>query len=442
MQKKRAAAALLAAAMILGVPAQAGSRGAFSDVLEKHWAFAAVEQAYADGVMTGTYYDAVTGVRQFSPEGSLSMAEWLSMLTRACWPEEVASAPSSGSWYAGAVAVAEYHGLLDGVEDVPLEGALTRNAMAVVIRHVLEEQGVAMPDEEALRDTQAKIGDWAQIPAQYQESVAAVMALGILSGTDSSGTFAGGATFTRAQAAAVYGRLEGVLTAGAGLPSQETTPEAEDPVAAVGVIHADDVLTAGVQIGENAPQHELSGKELPLKGRCAPHQQQRTPLGGDLIFVPPDGGGPVGLEPVDDGLQGSGHRVEVEGRGNNQIVTPLDGRIEILHLIFYGTARVGETVAAVPAGGDWGVIGPDHGDLAGQAQTEEFHQFGRAAPAAGGALQNYRFHGFNPPFSRSRAASSWRRKTERASSMRVRRPSSSTTSPSTSVVRTPAGLAL
>lgn len=233
MQKKRAAAALLAAAMILGVPAQAGSRGAFSDVPEKHWAFAAIEQAYADGVMTGTYYDAVTGVRQFSPEGSLSMAEWLSMLTRACWPEEVASAPASGSWYAGAVAVAEHHGLLDGVEDVPLEGALTRNAMAVVIRHVLEEQGVAMPDEEALRDTQAKIGDWAQIPAQYQESVAAVMALGILSGTDSSGTFAGGATFTRAQAAAVYGRLEGVLTAGAGLPSQETTPEAEDPVAAV-----------------------------------------------------------------------------------------------------------------------------------------------------------------------------------------------------------------
>lgn len=45
MQKKRAAAALLAAAMILGVPAQAGSRGAFSDVLEKHWAFAAIEQA-------------------------------------------------------------------------------------------------------------------------------------------------------------------------------------------------------------------------------------------------------------------------------------------------------------------------------------------------------------------------------------------------------------
>ena len=159
MQKKRAAAALLAAAMILGVPAQAGSRGAFSDVPEKHWAFAAIEQAYADGVMTGTYYDAVTGVRQFSPEGSLSMAEWLSMLTRACWPEEVASAPASGSWYAGAVAVAEHHGLLDGVEDVPLEGALTRNAMAVVIRHVLEEQGVAMPDEEALRDTQAKIGD-------------------------------------------------------------------------------------------------------------------------------------------------------------------------------------------------------------------------------------------------------------------------------------------
>ena len=218
--------------MILG--SRRGREGRLSDVLEKHWAFAAIEQAHADGSDDGDLLDdAVTGVRQFSPRAPQhgGVAEHAD-------PRPLAGGGgvrpwSSGSWYAGAAAVQSTTACWMGVEDAPGRGpdpkcherwssGMCWRSRAWPCR-MRRPCGIPRPRSgtgpQIPRDIRVRGGGqwlWASLWYGQQRH------------------FAGGATFTRAQAAAVYGRLEGVFTVGGGSPPRETTPpEAEDPVAAV-----------------------------------------------------------------------------------------------------------------------------------------------------------------------------------------------------------------
>ena len=85
--KKKLTAMFLAVVMVLSttaIPASATSQR-FTDVPSSHWAYTYIQSAAADGVMNGT------GDGLFSPSKTLSRAEFIVMMMRAFYPEEVAA---------------------------------------------------------------------------------------------------------------------------------------------------------------------------------------------------------------------------------------------------------------------------------------------------------------------------------------------------------------
>ena len=205
------------------------TKAVFTDVPTTHWAYGAVASAYADGVIAGTYYNESTGERRFSPDASLSAVEWLTILTRAFYGDEVKASESTGTWYAANLEVANNHSLIQGIDVTHLDNALTRAEMAWTVYSIMLDMGVDMPDYETLISYESKIADWSDMGPGMHETVATAYHFGIIGGVDANGTFNPEGTFTRAQAAVVYTRLKAVID---NMESKKPVPpvEPEKPV--------------------------------------------------------------------------------------------------------------------------------------------------------------------------------------------------------------------
>lgn len=254
----------LAASLMMAVPALAAA--SFSDVPEDYWAYSYIERAVQAGMVKGT------GGGRFSPEEPLGMAEFTALLIRGVYGEETASQYAGAeAWYGGYTAAAAALGLYEGTE-VPerfaaaggegeeayaafLGGSVgwnvTRYDMACIMGHLFggEDAMIPLAEEEfqAARDWAANgavsaAADWGQVPEKYQESVALCYYYGILTGTDSQGTFDGAAAVTRAQAAAVACRLLDAMEEGVkplewdepAAPEGDSAPEVQGPTLANG----------------------------------------------------------------------------------------------------------------------------------------------------------------------------------------------------------------
>lgn len=204
---KKVFALILSLMIFLGttVPALAVT-SPFWDVASSHWAYSYIQQAYDDGVMTGTSYIMSMGIREFSPDNNLTLAELITVLTRAFYNDEVEAATATGAWYAKNVAVAKAHGLLDGIDENSMTATATRYQMALIMTGVMEDKGTQMPSSAELAATQATIPDWSSVPSQYRTAVATVYYLKIIVGVDSQGTFNGEGYVTRAATAVIYVR--------------------------------------------------------------------------------------------------------------------------------------------------------------------------------------------------------------------------------------------
>ena len=102
----------LAAALSLSLAAPALAAGpSFPDVPEEHWAYAYVERAAEEGWMNGV------GSGQFDPGGTVTNAEFFTMLGRAYYAEDTAAieAEYTGDnwWYPPCVAAYD-NGVLEG----------------------------------------------------------------------------------------------------------------------------------------------------------------------------------------------------------------------------------------------------------------------------------------------------------------------------------------
>lgn len=202
----------------------------FTDVPTTHWAYANIERAYSDGVMAGTGGNAAKCTGVFSPSGTLTEAQFVTILTRGFFPTELEAAKksigSNAKWYAAAEKVAEDKHLLTFVQG-KMDKPITRYDMAAIIANVMDAKEFAgRPDFNTVQATFAKIADINSIPDSYQTSVAAVFAMGIITGTDAKGTFSGNSYMNRAQAAVVYGRMKDAFLNynGSSNPSTPTTP--------------------------------------------------------------------------------------------------------------------------------------------------------------------------------------------------------------------------
>ena len=202
-------------------PSPEPGSASFSDVSASHWAYADIQRAAGQGWINGV------GGGRFNPGGTLSSYEFFTLLGRAFYPEDTQTAqaahPDEEWWYAPCTA-AYQHGVLDGTAAGDyleaygawaaqyLSPAISRQDMAQAIANLMEDQGFTVTEARKTA-AQAKIGDWAGIPASYRDAVSSVYALGIITGT-SQGTFAPDQSMTRAEAAAVLCRLADALADG------------------------------------------------------------------------------------------------------------------------------------------------------------------------------------------------------------------------------------
>jgi hypothetical protein len=209
---KKVLSLLLAVFLLLGMLPVAGSamESAFLDVPNTHWAYHHVQQAAEKGWVTGI------GGGRYAPEQRVTGAEFVTMITKSLYFEEVSPGNEGAPWYQPYVDVAQAHGLLtnDLGEKAVLDNPLNRYRMAAFLYNVVKEAGavhyvdggiLSYDGVNVLSSSNASnyIGDWAKIPAEYRESVMGVYALKLLSGMDEYGTFGGESYLTRAQAAVV-----------------------------------------------------------------------------------------------------------------------------------------------------------------------------------------------------------------------------------------------
>ncbi len=194
--RQRVLSLCLCAAAVLGlaVPALAYQTPDFTDLSEDHWAYFEVMKMADAGVIAGT------GDGQFSPDRTVSAAQFLTLVGRIVFPE----IKSEGAdWSGPYVTAARENGLLEGagVDAGHVGSDISRYDMAVILRNAARlldlHPGMASEDD---------IPDYGDIPAQYQEAVLAVCGMGLIYG-DENGRFNGSNTLTRAETAVVIERL-------------------------------------------------------------------------------------------------------------------------------------------------------------------------------------------------------------------------------------------
>lgn len=218
-------------------PSQPGTSGGglFQDVSPGHWAYQDIAACTEAGIING-FGDGV-----FKPDRNISYAEFVSMLTRTIYGDELQAAqqqkPAGAQWYYPNMKVLQDKSLDRGTS---LEGdgwstyagnAISRYQMAVLLNNAMEDQNVFLRVASRLNNlylmgeiqktlpsdftsqwakaAKASIADWNSIPEEYGEAVAQCYAFGALAGM-SDGSFSGSGPMTRAQACVVIQRLKGL----------------------------------------------------------------------------------------------------------------------------------------------------------------------------------------------------------------------------------------
>ena len=172
----------------------------FTDVPANHWAQAAIQYVYDNGLMTGV------SDSEFAPEATTTRAMIVSMLARM---ENVTSAAdagfadvAAGDWYATAVNWAASEGIVSGISDDTFapNTAITREQLAAMLMKYAQYKGL---DTTARAD----LSDYTDAPSTWaSEAVQWAVAEGLLAGvTDDQLQPQGQAT--RAQVAAIMQRF-------------------------------------------------------------------------------------------------------------------------------------------------------------------------------------------------------------------------------------------
>lgn len=228
------AVGILAASIIRCPNGVFASRTRFLDVPTTFWAYDAIERAATDGAVNGV------GNNRFNPSGTLTVAQWMVIVTRAFCGDRVNASTANGAWYAKNEDVANQLGLLNGVGNTDMSTPINRYDMAQLVYNVLNMAGckvMAETGEYSIDSMAGRVGDWDSVPEKYRVAVGTVFDNGIIMGIDDRATFNGYGTFNRAQAAAVYTRMADFMVQAAGkqfpsklAPVESNPPAKEEPV--------------------------------------------------------------------------------------------------------------------------------------------------------------------------------------------------------------------
>ena len=210
----------------------------FSDVPSSNWAYPTIMKATELGLFKGTSTVDANGVGTFSPDRTMSRAEFITVCLRAA---KIASVETSGGhWYDGSWEAAVKYGLITEQDFGGLSGmeqGMSRQEMAYVLVNTLEYNG-----EKATNIiSPGRIPDYTFVNSFYKPYVLSAYTLGLICGQDKIGTFNPSGTLTRAQGATVLIRL---LEKDARQKIDTSAPKAETP--------------ASVQTWNEGERHELA----------------------------------------------------------------------------------------------------------------------------------------------------------------------------------------
>lgn len=178
----------------------------FVDVPAGAWYYDVVKSAYDKGLMNGV------SASTFAPTQSLTRGMFVTILYRLAGSPAVEAASSfadvpANQYYADAVAWASANNIVNGVsaDKFAPNNNITREQMAAIIHRYATANNI-----EAVNSNEVSYSDSAKISAFAKEAVEWATNAGILSG-NSDGTFAPLRTATRAEAAAIFVRLLGLV---------------------------------------------------------------------------------------------------------------------------------------------------------------------------------------------------------------------------------------
>ncbi|GLX71246.1 S-layer homology domain-containing protein [Paenibacillus glycanilyticus] len=175
----------------------------FADT-KSHWAEKEINNLASRFILNGE------GEDQFSPDQSLTRAEWVAMLTRGLGLAAGSSATAfkdvaAGAWYADAVSAATDAGIIQGFADGSFRpnDKITRQELAVTAANAL---AFAQKTQPANIEQLADLKDHSQIAAWAVDAVAQTLKSGLVKGTP-EGYYYPEKSATRAEAATILYRL-------------------------------------------------------------------------------------------------------------------------------------------------------------------------------------------------------------------------------------------
>jgi len=206
--KKRVLSLILAAAMALSlaVPAFAAEIKSFSDVKPGHWAEEAIMLCVQHGAINGTKEADENGVGEYNPKGTVTLAQFLTVLTRLCAAEYIEGESQSGEhWAMPNYRAAIASGMINET-DFPssnLGKTISREDMSYLLVRAAEKRGEDLAINEYAK---GHISDYNSISADRVDCVLQAYSNGLITGfTD--GSFGPAGTMTRDQMAMVVCRL-------------------------------------------------------------------------------------------------------------------------------------------------------------------------------------------------------------------------------------------
>ena len=187
--------------------AAASSTQYFQDVPQDHWAVSYISSAFEDGVIGGTYYDAATGERRFSPSNTLTKVQFATILFNLTRPGQTATLCSTYSlnWSEAILVLLQGYGLevTLGADSAGLNQPISRYDMVRYMVEILAGDEIIHKTEYAVEASLQYFADGDSVPAAYREAVAIARDAQLIGGYP-DGTFGGSNFMTRAEASVVY----------------------------------------------------------------------------------------------------------------------------------------------------------------------------------------------------------------------------------------------
>lgn len=192
---------LASAALALCLAAPVSAQ--YADLSENHWAYAQMDRARSLGVINGV------GGNRMNPQGELTWAQFLAMMSRAFAPSQYRAASASMAWDQAGLQAAKDAGLLTR-DDAPLRSEaamgepITRQDTAMLLSRVLPENARELNASRygyygagARRSAQEALSDFGGMDAAHRDAVALLYDAGIVRGKD-DGSFGANDTLQRA----------------------------------------------------------------------------------------------------------------------------------------------------------------------------------------------------------------------------------------------------